>query len=708
MKSARLPLCFLIVLALFSMLAGQALAADLSSWHLRNMSLEAAASGNGIYVAVGEDGFIMRSIDGTTWTIVSSVVGDDLWDVAYGNGVFVAVGGNTVFVSDDGLTWNEYTPPTDFSSYSITFGNGIFVAIDSNPNSVFISNNGINWGLPVTLPSDTTLTDISYGDNLFVVVGYNGTVVTSPDGTSWTLETSNTTKTLWQVTYGTGPGVYVIVGESGTVLTSPNGHAWTVQASGISQTLMTVGYGGNGFVTSGSNSSSDAGHIWTSPDGAGWTEQTSPAYEWFFDTLYAGSTYFLVGGKIITSTNATDWSIVHGGTGWDIWGVAYGNGVYAAGTMTGEIIISSDGIQWTQPTYLFDVTTIVDMAYCPTNQRFVGGISDGTLIYSDDNGATWNQHAFVPVVGLNGLYYVHDRFIGTCASGRLILSTNGTTWDHYSTTSSVSLQGATYGNNTFVVVGGNGTVVTSQDDGISWDVQTAVTSNNLKSVAYGNGTFVAAGGINGDVITSPDGINWTLQAGILPIQTCYSIAFYDDVFLAVGSSGMVYSSTDGTAWSSVNVPTDKTLFCGTADGPGFTAVGMNGAIIQLDPPPVPPKGADGDGGGCFIATAAYGSYIEPYVMVLREFRDRFLLTNTVGTACVGFYYIYSPPVADFIARNETLQAAVRLSLLPVVGVSWISLKFGTVTTLVLIILLGSGLIGLAGFRRKFRKIIKLI
>jgi len=130
---------------------------------------------------------------------------------------------------------------------------------------------------------------------------------------------------------------------------------------------------------------------------------------------------------------------------------------------------------------------------------------------------------------------------------------------------------------------------------------------------------------------------------------------------------------------------------------------MNGAIIQLDPPPVPPKGADGDGGGCFIATAAYGSYMEPYVMVLREFRDRFLLTNTVGTACVGFYYIYSPPVADFIARNETLQAAVRLSLLPVVGVSWISLKFGTVTTLVLIILLGSGLIGLAGFRRKFRK-----
>lgn len=700
MKSVRLPVCFLIVLALFSMLAGQALAADLSTWHLRNMSLEAAASGNGIYVAVGEDGFIMHSTDGTTWTKVSSGVEDDLWDVAYGNGVFVAVGGNTVFVSNDGLTWNEYPPPTDFSSYSITFGNGIFVAIDSNPNSVFISNDGINWSLPVILPSSTTFTDITYGGGLFVVVGYQGKVVTSPDGTSWTLETSGTTKTLWQVTYGAGPGVYVIVGASGTVLTSPNGHAWTVQASGISQTLMTVGYGGNGFVTSGSNSSSDAGHIWTSPDGAGWTERTSPAYEWFFDTLYAGSNYFLVGGKIISSTNATDWSIVHGATGWDIWGVAYGNGVYAAGTMTGEIIISSDGIRWTQPTYLFDVTTIVDMAYCPTNQRFVGAVSDGTLLYSDDSGATWSTHAFSSPVNLSGLYYVHDRFIGAGSNGTLITSTDGIAWSSTTTPSTQGLRGAGYGNNTFVIVGSGGEVVTSQDDGASWNVQTSVTTDGLNSVAYGNGTFVAAGGYSGDVITSADGINWTLQAGILPIQSCYSIAFYDDVFLAVGSSGRVYSSTDGTAWNAVSVPTGSTLFCGTADGPGFTAVGMNGAIIQLDPPPAAPK--DTNGGGCFIATAAYGSSMEPHVKVLRKFRDRFLLHNSIGKGFVHLYSTYSPPMADFITKHDSLRTIVRISLLPVVGVSWIALKIGPVSTVALIILLISCFIGLVWCRRRHK------
>ena len=56
------------------------------------MRLASAASGNGIYVTVGKYGFIVRSIDGTTWTKVSSGVEDDLSGVAYGNGVFVTAG----------------------------------------------------------------------------------------------------------------------------------------------------------------------------------------------------------------------------------------------------------------------------------------------------------------------------------------------------------------------------------------------------------------------------------------------------------------------------------------------------------------------------------------------------------------------------------------------------------------------------------------
>ena len=95
----------------------------------------------------------------------------------------------------------------------------------------------------------------------------------------------------------------------------------------------------------------------------------------------------------------------------------------------------------------------------------------------------------------------------------------------------------------------------------------------------------------------------------------------------------------------------------------------------------------GGGGGCFIATAAYGSYIEKHVIVLRDFRDHFLLTNPAGKAFVDLYYTYSPPVANFIANHDTLRALVRWNLLPLVGMSWMTINFGSISTLVFILLL---------------------
>ncbi len=90
------------------------------------------------------------------------------------------------------------------------------------------------------------------------------------------------------------------------------------------------------------------------------------------------------------------------------------------------------------------------------------------------------------------------------------------------------------------------------------------------------------------------------------------------------------------------------------------------------------------GGGCFIVTAAYGSSMDSHVMVLQEFRDRFLLTNQVGEEFVKLYYAFSPPLADFIAKNETLRKVVRYSLLPVIALAHVTLHVGPVASLVII------------------------
>ncbi|MEA2085640.1 MAG: CFI-box-CTERM domain-containing protein, partial [Chloroflexota bacterium] len=129
----------------------------------------------------------------------------------------------------------------------------------------------------------------------------------------------------------------------------------------------------------------------------------------------------------------------------------------------------------------------------------------------------------------------------------------------------------------------------------------------------------------------------------------------------------------------------------------------------LDPDDVSVTNTDDDtetttsGGGCFIATAAYGSLMEPYVEILRDFRDQFLLTNSPGRIFVDTYYAASPPIADFIANYDSLRAIVRLGLLPLVGLSWLLLNLGPFLTFSGILLLRAGLIEVGGNMRGVHK-----
>ena len=78
--------------------------------------------------------------------------------------------------------------------------------------------------------------------------------------------------------------------------------------------------------------------------------------------------------------------------------------------------------------------------------------------------------------------------------------------------------------------------------------------------------------------------------------------------------------------------------------------------------------SEAQGGGCLIATAAFGSEMAPQVQFLRELRDNTVLQTESGTSFMTgfnqFYYSFSPAVADYERENPVFKEAVKLTLTP--------------------------------------------
>jgi hypothetical protein len=68
-----------------------------------------------------------------------------------------------------------------------------------------------------------------------------------------------------------------------------------------------------------------------------------------------------------------------------------------------------------------------------------------------------------------------------------------------------------------------------------------------------------------------------------------------------------------------------------------------------------------DSGGCFIATAVYGSYDAPEVIILRNFRDTILKKYLFGRLFINSYYTFSPSLAKFISKKHFLTRLLKVT-----------------------------------------------
>lgn len=241
-----------------------------SEWE--NLELEwTAPEGDGVYVTAAievlDDSNVgLHQFDFVRLERLDAFGGADIYSLAYGAGVFVAVGqAGKVATSPNGITWTQRTSGYSANLNGVAFGDGLFVAVgqfdSGNPaNAVLTSSDAVDWtleegGESSGLPG--TLNGIAYGNGQWLAVGNAGMWITSDptDPDAWSEEND---EIKWAAHYA--DGVWVATGVK--ILTSTDGDDWAEAGSpfddGTDSYAYAVGYGDGRWIAAGQQRASQA------------------------------------------------------------------------------------------------------------------------------------------------------------------------------------------------------------------------------------------------------------------------------------------------------------------------------------------------------------------------------------------------------------------------------------------------------------------
>ena len=330
-----------------------------------------------------------------------------------------------------------------------------FLSIVSCASSEDSSSTSSSTSTETTSSSEDTSTSettTSSSDENFIAVGSSGTIISSPDGITWTSRSSGTTDYLSGSAYGNS--TFVVVGNNGTILTSSDdATSWTSRTSGTTEHLYRVTFGDSTFVAVGNN-----GTILSSSDGITWTSKTSGTSNILWAVKHVNKTFLTVGdnGTILTSSdNGTSWTSRTTGTTKDLWEVTYGN------------------------------------------NNFITVGDNGTILSSSDNGSSWDNKTSGTTNPLWGVTYGNGIFVVVGPSGNIYTTSDGDSLTSGTSGISNSMWGITFGGSTFVTASYGGEILTSSDNGTSWTSRTSGTTNELSGLA------------NNHLLSAPDNLTAT-------------------------------------------------------------------------------------------------------------------------------------------------------------------------------------------------------
>lgn len=335
--------------------------------------------GAGIYVmAIHNNNVTTKlysSTDLITWTL-RYTVGEQTALSYFINGTFVANSATSLYSSTDGINWTTH----NLAAYhkgsilnNVLYINSKWLTIGGN--SLSMQKTTLTAGAWTVNQNSLTPLACVYNaqTELIVAVGQGGLIKTRTRSagiggeytnsySAWTIRSSNTTQHLFAITYSATLGLYIAVGCSGVIVTSPDATTWTVQTSGTAGDLYCVAENGAGIVVAGG-----------------------------------------AGGIMRRSTNATAWAAATSYPSSDnvhalVWSSAY-SAFFAGGgnsdTSNTGLMKSADGNTWSLNTYALPTTgRITSIALSPsgTAATALTSSSVNSIMYSTMN-SNWTYNA---------------------------------------------------------------------------------------------------------------------------------------------------------------------------------------------------------------------------------------------------------------------------------------------------------------------------
>ena len=321
-------------------------------------NITSVAFGNNTYIGTTADGKLISSTDGQVWVLLGSLSLKSLNNMYFNNNNFIVVGDSFVRASsDNGKTWREILTTTyNFKDVILTQDRSGYIFVAQKGYIVRSSSTFNNVKIVPTMSSSINSAQHSQDGSLIVAVGNDGVVLTSSNGQIWTKQNSATINFLKKIIVVNN--VFIAVGGNGTIDRSNDGVNWTVAqpykslqffdaSSNGSSTVVAIGKLGNYFTSTqpAAALSSDGGKTWIDV-----SANFSSASDLRAITYNKDAKLFMVIDsryQIFTSSDGSAWEKI-GNVNGLINGLSYLNGTYVAVGENGIIAISNNGKNWSQ------------------------------------------------------------------------------------------------------------------------------------------------------------------------------------------------------------------------------------------------------------------------------------------------------------------------------------------------------------------------